>query len=149
MENNAIWIINDDGDDHELITDVITELNLKHDLLFFHSGSDLIQQLKKESEAPFLIMCDVNLPGLNGFQVREQLLKSSDAKFHSVPFIFWSTVASDEQIARAFRLRAHGFFIKEPEYKKWKESLGLIIRYWSVSKMPSKKEAYDRPMTIE
>lgn len=149
MENNTIWIVNDDVDDHELIADVITELNLKHELIFFHSGTDLMQQFKKENEAPFLIMCDVNLPGLNGFQVRELLLKSADSEFHSVPFIFWSTVASEEQIARAYRLRAHGFFIKEAEYKKWKESLSLIIRYWSVSKMPSKKQAYDKPMSID
>lgn len=148
MMKRTIWMVNDDSDDHELIREILQELEFDGDIVFFHTGTDLIKRLEKEKSAPFLIMTDVNLPGINGFDLRESLLKTPDKKFHSVPFIFWSTNASNEQIERAYRLRAHGFFIKEGEYNRWKQLFADIITYWSKSKMPSKKQAYDDPMSI-
>ena len=148
MKKNSIWIIDDDTDDHELIRDILQELDATHEAVFFHTAKECLAALENEKSAPFIIMCDVNIPGTDGFSLREILLKSPEKKFHSVPFIFWSSFASDQQIDRAFRLRAHGFFIKEAEFNEWKESFAAIIRYWSKSKMPSKNESYDEPMSV-
>jgi CheY-like chemotaxis protein len=117
--------------------------------VFFHTAAECLQRLEAEKSAPFLIMCDVNIPVTDGFALREILLKIPDKKFHSVPFIFWSNFASDQQISRAYRLRAHGFFIKEAEFNLWKDSFGTIIKYWSKSRMPSKTEAYDEPLSSD
>ena len=148
MTKNSIWIVNDDSDDHDLIKDILQELDSNHEGVFFHTAKECLQALEDAETAPFIIiMCDVNIPGTDGFTLRETLLKSSNKKFHSVPFIFWSSYASDQQIERAYRLRGHGFFIKEAEFNVWKESFAAIINYWSKSKMPSKNEAYDEPLT--
>src|SRR3712207_4572194 len=122
MTDNQIWIVNDDYDDRELIQNIMDDLEVDNELVFFHGAKDLLQRLESQEAGPFIIMCDVNLPGTDGFALREQLLKSADRKFHSVPFIFWSTYASDEQIEKAYRMRAHGFFIKEGQYSEWKQS---------------------------
>jgi len=148
MKKNTIWIIDDDNDDHELIRDILKELDVDMEVEFFHTAKECMKAFEDEKSAPFIIMCDVNIPGTDGFTLRETLLKSSNKKFHSVPFIFWSSYASDSQIERAYRLRAHGFFIKEAEFNEWKASFAAIIKYWSKSKMPSKNEAYDEPLSI-
>lgn len=149
MENNSIWIIDDDTDDQELIQEIMRELNVDNKVVFFQTADECLRRLESEKTAPFLIMCDVNIPGMDGFTLRENLLQKSDKKYHSVPFIFWSSFASDQQIAHAYRLRAHGFFIKEAEFDVWKESFATIIRYWKKSRMPSKSEAYDEPMSVD
>jgi CheY-like chemotaxis protein len=143
---NTIWIVDNDRDDHDLVRDLLSELDANNEPVFFNTGKACLEALEKAKTAPFIIICDVNIPGMDGFTLRETLLKSPNKKFHSVPFIFWSNYASDQQIERAYRLRAHGFFIKEAELKVWKESLATIIKYWSRSKMPSKNEAYDEPL---
>jgi CheY-like chemotaxis protein len=116
------------------------------EVLFFRTAKEFLKRLEAEKTAPFLIMCDVNIPGMDGFALRDTLLKLPNKKFHSVPFIFWSTFASDEQVERAYRLRGHGFFIKEGSFEDWKDSFSGIIKYWSKSKMPAKHDAYDEPM---
>jgi CheY-like chemotaxis protein len=146
MANNAIWIVDDDKDDHELVREILAESNYSNKVEFFHGATPVLNKLADIKEAPFIIISDINLPGMDGFELREKLLNTPDKKFHSVPFIFWSTHASEAQIDRAFKLRSHGFFVKEPNFQEWKKSFLGIIEYWSKSKMPSKREGPDPPL---
>ncbi len=140
MPNNAIWIIDDDEEDHDMIREIFEEMNLPHELVFFKEAEILVNHLETISTSPFIIFCDVNLPRINGFELREILLSRPERRFHSVPFIFWSTQASEQQITRAFDLSAHGFFVKETRFQDWKDTLICIIRYWEKSKMPPKRD---------
>ena len=146
MKKNNIWIVDDDRDDHELVSDILEELAVENKVVFFNTAKECMAALENENTAPFIIICDVNLPGIDGFTLREMFLKSPNKKFHSVPFIFWSSYASDQQVERAYRLRAHGFFIKAPDFNEWKASFASIINYSTKSQMPSKEESYDEPI---
>jgi CheY-like chemotaxis protein len=143
---DAVWIVDDDGEDHELVEEIFKELKFKNPLKFFNRAKPMLSALEKEEIAPFIIISDVNLPGMDGFQLREKLLATPDNKFHSVPFIFWSTAASEKQIRKSYELRAHGFFIKESRFEDWKTTFIHIIEYWRRSRMPSKEEKPDKPL---
>lgn len=147
MEKGNIWIVDDDKDDHDLIREILIELEANTPL-FFSTAKECLQAFETGKPAPFIIICDVNIPGMDGFELRETLLQSTNKKFHSVPFIYWSGSASNKQIEKAYRLRAHGFFIKDADFNVWKESFATIIRYWTKSKMPSKNESYDEPLSV-
>jgi DNA-binding NtrC family response regulator len=138
MQTGAVWIVDDDDDDKDLLTEVFKELQLPNDLVFLNNGTQLLERLSEVDEAPFVILCDVNLPGTDGFELREMMINSSNKNFQSVPFIFWSTHATEAQIEKAYRLRAHGFFIKEIKYDEWKSTFVNIIQYWQKSRIPSK-----------
>ncbi|HUQ67079.1 MAG TPA: response regulator [Flavitalea sp.] len=143
---DAIWIVDDDSEDHDLITEIFKELKYENPLRFFNGAKSLLKALKEVPAAPFIIICDVNLPGTDGFELKEKLLQTPNNKFHSVPFIFWSTYASEEQIRKAYELRGHGFFIKEPNYEDWKTSFCHILEYWRRSRVPSKEDKPDKPL---
>jgi CheY-like chemotaxis protein len=138
MEKGAIWIIDDDTEDQDIITEIFDELKLPHELVFLNSAEATLKRLDEVKIAPFIIICDVNLPRINGFELREMLLHREGPKFHSVPFIYWSTQASESQVKQAFDLSAHGFFIKESNFDEWKATFVRIIDYWMKSKMPAK-----------
>jgi len=140
MNTGDGWIIDDDKDDRDSVIEIWKDLHLPNELVCFSDAASPITRLKEEQAAPFMIMCDVNLPKIDGFELREMMLKEPSKKFHSVPFIFWSTFASEAQIARAYDLSAHGFFIKEINYSELKQSFHEIILYWQKSKMPDKKD---------
>lgn len=146
MINDDIWMIDDDHDDHEILRSVCTDLNVTNPILFFDEPKAFIKRLNTATEAPFLILCNTKLPGTSGFEMRELMLDEPEKKFHGVPFIFLSESASETDVARAFKLRCHGYFVKPPQYKEWKNTLSSIIEYWSRCKMPSKKEGFDEPL---
>jgi CheY-like chemotaxis protein len=138
MQSGPVYIVDDDIDDHAMVKEIWEELGLPNQLLFFTSALDVYEHLKKVERAPFIIICDVNLPKMDGFELREKILESENKKFKSVPFIFWSSNASDAQITRAYDLSAHGFFIKGVKFDEVKRSFKCIIDYWSMSRMPNK-----------
>jgi DNA-binding NtrC family response regulator len=146
QSDKTIWIIDDDKDDHELIKDLFKELKLPHPLELFETAEQLLEKLDKVKLAPFIIISDVNLPKMNGFDLREKMLRVPSNKYHSVPFIFWSTNASEAQIRHAYHLMAHGFFKKEASFEQWKLSLLKIIDYWTSSQVPSKQDEPDRSL---
>src|SRR5688500_18646269 len=99
-----IWIINDDADDQELIDEILKELAPGHKGVFFNTGEEFMKALDESEEAPFIILCEVNLPRSNGFVIRQHMLDQPNSKFHGVPFIFWSSGTSENQIKEAFEL---------------------------------------------
>ena len=146
MQSGPIWIVNEDQDDHELICSFLKTADLPNEVKFFNSGRQLLDELDRAENAPFIVMSDVNLSGMDGFQLRELMLKTPNAKFHSVPFIFWSEYASPAQIKKTYDLRAHGFFIKEHSFQEWKDTFIQIIHYWRKSRMPDKRDHEDPPL---
>src|SRR5688572_15287645 len=133
MQSEPIWMVNQDRDDQDLIRTILAEAKIPNEVKFFETARELLDELDRAESAPFIVMSDVNLNGTDGFQLREAMLKRPNAKFHSVPFIFWSEHASPAQVKKAFDLRAHGFFIKDSSFSKWKETFIQIILYWKKS----------------
>lgn len=136
INTQPIIIVDDDSDDQEFIEDVWRELNYKNQLFFFKSGEEVLKFLDSEKVVPFLILCDVNLPLMDGFELKEQLLKRENTKYTSIPFIFWSTAMSNSQLQKAYDLGVNGIFIKESSFSELKGSLIDIVNYWLKSKVP-------------
>lgn len=139
MQSQAVWIIDNDGDDQEVVRQVWQELNLPNELVFLEGADHALQMLEKITVAPFIIICELNLPAINGFELRRIMLEKNQKKFKSVPFIFWTTQASESQIVQAYDLSVHGLFIKDSDFKELKNTFICILNYWLKSKMPSKK----------
>src|SRR5262245_20024774 len=87
--DNPIIVVDDDQDDIELIQQAMTEMNMQREVVYFQSGDQIVNYLKKSEKSPYLIICDVNLPGQDGFSIREQIAADKDIYYKSVPFIFW------------------------------------------------------------
>jgi CheY-like chemotaxis protein len=140
MQRGPVFIVDDDPDDHDIVSEIWAELDLPNELKFFSRAEDVLEYLNEIEEAPFIIICDVNLPKMTGFDLRQKLLDSGSRKLKSVPFIFWTTNASEAQIEYAYNLSAHGFFVKGSKFEEVKHALTTIVSYWLLSKMPIKHD---------
>ena len=138
MQKGAVWIIDSDIEDHDIVQEAWNELGLTNDLIFLPTAELTLTRLLDVREAPFIIICGLNLSGITGFELRQRMLDAGSKLFRTVPFIFWSTEASETQITRAFDLSVHGFFIKENSMEEVKKTFTIIINYWFKSRMPSK-----------
>ncbi len=134
-ETAPVLFVDDDPDDHHLVTELWDELKLKNPILFFDNGEKMLFHLKSDSTVPLLIICDVNLPMVDGFEIKRRLL-GSYLNYKSIPFVFWSNKASKTQIKKAYDLCANGFFIKPTQYGDMKESIRRIVEYWLTNEQP-------------
>src|SRR5215203_1352308 len=123
MNNAPILIIDADSDDRYFLQEAWKQLNYSNELLFFSSGEEALDYLHSTRMAPFLILCDVNLPKMDGFQLKKKMLEDADMNYKSIPFVYWSAVASPAQIQRSYDLGGNGFFIKDADFAIIKQSL--------------------------
>lgn len=144
MNTEPVWIIDSDTDDQEMVQEVWRELRLPNELRFLSDAEDTMNLLYSVQTAPFIIICELHLPKVSGFELRGKMLATNSLKFKSVPFIFWTTQASEEQIIRAYDLSVHGFFIKAARYDELKMTFVHILNYWLRSKMPVKREKAEK-----
>lgn len=136
-KNGPIIVVEDDLDDQEIITEVLALLEVSNKLLLFADGMEAITYLQSSTEQPFLILCDINLPKLNGLELRQQINLDETLRKKSIPFIFFSTNASPDAVARAYDLTVQGFFLKNHTLQELQDTLRLIISYWTHCKHPN------------
>ena len=136
-KTGAIVIVEDDSDDQEIIRDVLSELGVKNDLVFFSDCNEALHYLKTVTDNPFLIICDINLPAVNGLEFKQQIDQDEALKQKSIPFVFMSTATNPVIVTEAYsRVAIQGYFEKQHTYAEMKKTLSLIVEYWQRCKHP-------------
>lgn len=117
MENQAIQLEVDPTNYKILVVDdvisniLLLKALLKSDNYQIITAEDGKQALEKvASEMPDLILLDVMMPGLSGFEVSGRL-KSSE-KYKDIPIIFLTALNSHDDIVKGFELGANDFITK-------------------------------------
>jgi CheY-like chemotaxis protein len=134
--SGPIIIIEDDYDDQELLREVFNEINLPNILHFFASPKEAFCYLLSTTERPFLIISDINMPILNGFELKEQINQNECLRRKNIPFIFLSTNSENGTIAKAYELLAQGYFVKPIKISDLKEMILIMVTYWKTSVRP-------------
>lgn len=133
-----IIFVEDDEDDLFIYEEICRKLNLPNKLIFFRQGEAAIEYLRRTSDKPFIIFCDINMPEMDGLQMRRQINDEEHLRRKSIPFVFFSTAATDQQVAMAYDLTVQGFFIKESNFAEVESNIKMIVDYWSKCKHPNK-----------
>jgi CheY-like chemotaxis protein len=137
-KTGPIVIIEDDEDDQQIISEVLKELNYTNEVIFFQDSEKALDYLMKEDENPFLILSDINMPKLSGFELREKVYSNEQLKLKCIPYIFFTTAASQQAVIDAYSKSVQGFFVKPASYGEIKRVVGNIIRYWQDCHSPNK-----------
>ncbi len=133
-------MVEDDEDDQFLIGEAVRNLGLPNELRFFPNGQIALDYLETTTEQPFIILCDINMPLMNGLELRKHINKSEYLRKKSIPFIFLTTAANEKAIETAFEESVQGFYKKASQYADLQEQIRLIVTYWQSSLHPNKKE---------
>ena len=132
-----IILIEDDIDDQELMKELFEELKLENEVIIFESGVEAIQYLLQPAIKPFVIISDINMPGLDGYGLREQILKDEALSKKCIPFLFCTTGATAAVVEEAYARSVQGIFQKPVTYDAWKEIILSIVEYWSKAISPN------------
>lgn len=131
-----IIVVEDDEDDQFLIQQVLSELQVGNSVAMFDNGLQAYEYLLKTRDHPLVILCDVNMPVMNGLELRDQIENSPYLKQKSIPFVFLSTSSDPLLIEKAYKGTIQGFYKKSISFQQLKTSLDVIIRYWKICLHP-------------
>lgn len=136
-KNGPIIVIEDDRDDQELMAEVFEELDYKNEILFFEDGELALEHLVNNHVEPFIVFSDINMPKLNGMELREKIHNNEDLRLKCIPYLFFSTSSEQEFIIDAYSKSVQGFFVKPTNYADLRSILKTIIEYWKACVSPN------------
>jgi CheY-like chemotaxis protein len=78
-----VLVVDDDPDIREAL-EILLEMN-GHPVVSAGDGSEAIDQLRRETRRPCVILLDLMMPGMNGFELQEAL--SLEPAFAGIPLV--------------------------------------------------------------
>lgn len=136
-KNGPIVIIEDDLDDQEILVEIFKEMDYGNDIVFFTDGEQALQYLTDTAIEPFLILSDINMPKLNGLELREKVHNNEDLRLKSIPYLFFTTSAEQKHVIDAYSRSIQGFFVKPDSVGRLKDTLSKIVDYWKECVSPN------------
>lgn len=113
--NGPIVFVDDDVEQHTILEMCYAKSEKKNKLLLFQTGEEVLSFMERvaagEEIMPEVLFLDINMPGLNGFDVLRTLRKKSN--FSEIPVIIMfssSELESAQEFAKS--LRANGYLVK-------------------------------------
>jgi len=139
--NNSILLVEDNPDDVLITRRALLKGRVKNTLHVVGDGEKAIKFLRKEDEyqkspTPTLILLDLKMPKLDGFQVLKEI--KSDDKLKSIPVIVLTTSDRDKDVEDAYRLGCNSYIVKPVSFENFINTVVKIKEYWlTISQIPS------------
>lgn len=129
--DGAVIVVDDDEDDIGLTTLLLRKAGVFHvpalrraeGVLAYLEGSRALLRDRR----PLALILDVNMPGMSGLQVLEQV--RARAEFDSIPIVMWSASEDPRDLRTAARLKAQCYVSKYPTVSALKEILSAAGQY--------------------
>lgn len=99
--------------------------NNEMDFAFAHSGEEALEYIKQHDREAILILSDINMPGMSGLQLLEEIKSLRPTPPPVVMMI--TAYGDDENYKEAMRLGADEFLTKPIDFTDLKEKLKLKL----------------------
>lgn len=113
MRHKTIMLVEDDYLDVISVQRAFKKLNVNHELHTAHNGIDALAMIKGtgvEKVVPDIILLDINMPKMNGFEFLTEL--RNDGEFMHIKVFILTTSAEEYDKEKAKALGVSGYIIK-------------------------------------
>ena len=134
-----IVLIEDDPNDILLITRALRKAQVKGKLIVLEDGEKAIKFFSDLlaspfSELPRLVLLDLKLPRMNGFQVLSWVRQQAPLKY--LPVVVFTSSALQEDVDRAYAEGANSYLMKPIGHDQMQETIRTVRRYWLQMNLP-------------
>jgi DNA-binding response OmpR family regulator len=122
MSKKVILVIDDEESICKIIRDGLQRMG-QYKILTAQSGKDGIQLAKKSQ--PDMVLLDIDMPTMNGFQVLESL--KEDPETYSIPVVMLTGQREDEFKVAASRLYSEDYLTKPIRVSELEARINQIL----------------------
>ncbi|MGZ7067060.1 MAG: response regulator [Methanobacterium sp.] len=119
-----ILLIEDNPADVRLIQEVLKEESIKDNLSNVFDGTDALKYLHghckpKNHHCPYLIILDLNLPKMNGFEVLVEI--KNNEILYEIPVVVFTTTSLQEDGSKCYAMDADAYFTKPMDFEGFRQ----------------------------
>ena len=136
----TIVLIEDDAGHARLIERNLRRVKVRHDLVRFHDGQEALDYLFQHRDgavgqsAAFLVLLDLNLPGLDGYQLLGRL--KQDDRTKTIPVVVLTTTDDPHEMERCYALGCNAYITKPVAYDRFVETISTLGHLISIMRFP-------------
>ena len=124
-----ILVIDDSPDDLFLLKRVFNKLELGHMIETANNGEEALVYLENpDKPRPTLVLLDLHMPKLSGFDVLTWIRGHKDLKY--LPVVIFSSSTEPNDLTRAYNLGANGYLEKPSVPDALETMLQTSSQYW-------------------
>jgi CheY-like chemotaxis protein len=140
----TILLVEDDPGHARLIERNLRRAHITNEIITLGDGQQAVDYLFKERAyagathtLPLLLLLDLNLPQLDGYQVLSRL--KADERTRHMPVVILTTTDEPYEIERCYVLGCNVYITKPVEYEQFAEAIRKLGLFLSVVKIPQGK----------
>jgi CheY-like chemotaxis protein len=139
-----ILLVEDNEDDIVIIQEVFADMKLASIVNTVRDGEEALAYLRrkgkyKAARMPDIVLLDINMPKMNGFEVLEEMKK--DPRLQSLPVIMLTMSHREEDVVRSYEKGACSYIHKLVDLDQFKQRIKQFEHYWTgVSRVPLVRE---------
>ena len=138
QESKPILLVEDDSVDVMTVKRGFKELAIPYSLVHLPNGEEALKYLKdKSNEEPTLILLDLNMPRMSGIEFIRAV--KADPALKHIPIVVLTTSKNERDVTMSFELGVAGYLVKPADYEQFREAMGVVSAYWSLSELPDGK----------
>jgi chemotaxis family two-component system response regulator Rcp1 len=140
---HRLLVVEDSESDIELLREAMADAEPQVTLDVVRHGEDALSFLRREGEFegaahPDLVVLDLNLPRMGGFEVLRALREDVDPRLRRLPVVVFTTSASAPDIDKAYDLHASSFVTKPTAFGTYLETVRAFREFWlRVARLPA------------
>lgn len=126
-----ILLVDDQPYEELLLKEALASIDRFTAVEYISDPKEALVHLKDNRDEIFLIICDINMPEMNGIEFKKEIEKDSYLREKSIPFVFFSSDASNKTIKQAYSQSVQGYFKKAENIEAQGELLKIVFKYWA------------------
>lgn len=140
VEPIEILLIEDNPGDVALTRKALERSKISNNLNVARDGDEALAYLRQsagyeDTTRPQLILLDLNLPGIDGRDVLDQI--KADPSLRSVPVVVMTSSAAEEDVLRSYESHANCYITKPVTMESFQTVVAAIDDFWfSVVRLP-------------
>lgn len=128
--NNTILLVEDNPDHVMLAMRALKIAGFNHHVVVMTDGEQALAYLKGRNshELPRVVLLDIGLPGISGFEVLKQIRNNPVTR--TMPVVILSTSDEVEDKRAGYAIGANSYILKPVEFKRFVHVVERLGEYW-------------------
>lgn len=135
MQSKTILLLEDNPDDAELARAAFARTAVDHSLIVIDDGVDALDYLlcrgphaARPPAVPDVLLLDLKLPGIDGFDVLREL--RSEERTAALSVVVFTSSVEAQDVSRSYELGASSYVRKPVDFDEFLRVAEQLLRYW-------------------
>jgi len=135
LEPIKILLIEDNPGDVELVKIGFREAKVANEIQVITDGQTAIDFFENDNDMPDVVLLDINLPKIDGFEILKFIRTKSIVP--NLPVIILTSSETEFDINKSYASNANSFVSKPVDFDKFSQAIKSLGNFWlSVVKLP-------------